>query len=140
MGDFTLVATFAGGIGSLVTAMAAVAVFLINRGRAEGDIDSLAKTMATLRGELETALGDARDQTDNAQKRIDAIISNHHALRETIARDYVTYERMRELKTELMSAMKSQTEVMAAISVRLDAIMHSITKLPQHPQNKPPLR
>jgi hypothetical protein len=56
-------------------------------------------------------------------------------LRELVARDYVTYERMREFKAELMTAIKSQADSVATIHARLDTLIHNIARIDKRSQD-----
>ena len=127
--DLGVVAGVAGGVGSLVSALLAVAVYFINRGRSEGKLETLTKTVEGLKTEVEDSIKAVRDRADGAHIRADIVAEAIHTLRELVARDYVTYERMRELKTELMTAIKSQSDAMAGIHSRLDTLIHNIARI-----------
>lgn len=138
MSDLMTGATIGGAAGSVVMAVAAVAAYLLQRGRAEGGIkttvEHVTKTVAELQQEIETTITEVKEHADDAHARITTVIDNHHALREMIAREYVTYERMRELKSELMGAIKAQTDAMSSINNRLDKLMQLVARLPQQPE------
>ncbi len=119
MGDLVAVAGIAGGVGCLVAGLVSAAIYFIDRGRNEGG----AKTSIT---NLDSAVKQANERAESAHARADALDKDMHSFREMVARDYVTYERMREFKTELMTAIQSQSGAMSAIHQRLDSIIRSI--------------
>jgi hypothetical protein len=133
--DLAVVAGAAGGIGSLVAALVAVAAYFINRGRSEGKLEILTKAVGDLKKEVEESVNLVRERAESAHGRANAISEAIHDLRELVARDYVTYERMREFKAELMTAIKSQADSVATIHARLDTLIHNIARIDKRSQD-----
>lgn len=119
----TLISLMAAGIGAIVTALTGLAVVLINRSREEGGLRADLKNFGTNLIEISERVAEAHERLDN-------ITRDHHSLRETLAKEYVTYERMRELKTELSHSMDKLTTAytsgMAALHVRFDQLIHRL--------------
>lgn len=140
MSMIEIIATIATGVGTVTMALSAVVLYLYNRGKTDGgvktDIVNLTTAMNDLRDEVERGMSKIGGRADEAHNRIDGVTIEHHALREMIAKDYVTYERMRELKTDLMQSVADGTR---AIHSRLDQLIQHMTtqylKPPAPPQD-----
>lgn len=142
--DMTAVAAIAGGVGAFVTGITGVIAYFIERGRTDGgvksDISNLNTSIIALKNEVRASIASAAARTEEAHDRIDIAVNEHHELREMIAKEYVTYERMREFKTELVFGMdklsSTQGAALSAIHGRLDAMIHTIAKIGQAPRSQ----
>ena len=124
MSTIEVIAAIATGVGTVIMALSAIVLYLYNRGKTDGgvktDIVNLTAAMNDLRDEVERGMSKIGGRADDAHNRIDSVTLEHHALREMIAKEYVTYERMRELKTDLMQSVADGT---TAIHSRLDQLI-----------------
>lgn len=136
------VALIAASVGSIITACLGVAAYLYSRGRSEGifrtEIKTLNDSIDDLKNEVTNTITTAVKRIDEAHGRIDIVSRDHHALREQVAREYVTYERMREIKIELTSSIdkmaRSYTDGLAIVHTRLDQLIHTIAGIkPSYP-------
>jgi chromosome segregation ATPase len=137
--EILIVAGVAGAVASLITAVSAVVGFVFMRGRNEGGLSSKIEALMATIDDLKTEIEAAIKRADHAHDRLDETTKEHHALREMIARECVTYERMRELKSELVNGMaaltKSTADQLAGIHGRLDTLIHTVAKPAGRPQD-----
>ena len=115
-----------GSIAGLVVAILTIVTWLINRGKAQADIEAKATA-------AQAAAAGAQKRADEAHEKIGLTQLALGALREEIAKSYVNHETTRQLEDRLQRSTDkietTQVEGFRQVHARLDALIATVGRL-----------